>query len=200
MVAGCGGSSPDSGGTTLPEPTSTSASTEEPAPEPTEPETTQTKQNKPAISLATAPIGGNPDDAGVQQCTAAAWLAGQIPDGTTVTLGTVHLEPDNVFQLNDQACPSDRQRCPGLVWSPGSTDSCYVGAVQVAAGDQDVKVVIEAAVTCASEQDCRAVEAAAKKQGSQVFFIPGELPSPTPTVDPTVTVEPTETPETPTGG
>ncbi|MET7281583.1 hypothetical protein ABZS29_25330 [Kribbella sp. NPDC005582] len=159
---------------------------DEPAPEPTDPESTQTKQNQPAISLATAPIGGNPDEAGVKQCTAVAWLAGQIPEGTTVTLGTVTLEPDNVFKLNQQVCSSDRPQCTGVVWKPDSTETCYVGAEQVAAGDKDVQVVIAADVRCATEQDCRDVRAAAEKQGTQVFFIPGELPS--------------ETPETPTGG
>lgn len=190
LVAGCSDTTAGGGGgTTPPEDTVTSG---EPRPEPTDPESTQTKENKPAISLATAPIGGNPDEAGVRQCTAVAWLAGEIPDGTLVTLGAVHLEPDDVFKLDQQACANDRQQCSGLVWKADSTDTCYVGAEQVANGDTEVKVVIKAEVTCASEQDCRKVREAAEKQGTQVFFIPGELP--------VETVEPTETPETPTGG
>src|SRR4051812_18466436 len=126
LVVGCSDTSVGSdppGGTTPPQESVTS---DEPAPEPTDPESTQTKQNQPAISLATAPIGGNPDEAGVKQCTAVAWLAGAIPEGTTVTLGTVTLEPDNVFKLNQQVCSSDRPQCTGLVWKPDSTDTCYV--------------------------------------------------------------------------
>ncbi len=191
LVVGCSDTSAGSdppGGTAPPQDTVTSG---EPQPEPTDPESTQTKQNQPAISLATAPIGGNPDEAGIRQCTAVAWLAGEIPDGTTVTLGAVTLEPGNVFKLDQQVCSNDRQQCTGLIWKPDSTETCYVGAEQIAPGDGNVKVVVAAEVKCATEQDCQAVKEASANQGTQVFFIPGEFPAET---------VPTETPETPTGG
>src|SRR5690242_2348821 len=112
LVAGCSDTSAGSdppGGTTPPQESVTSG---EPAPEPTDPESTQTKQNRPAISLATAPVGGNADEAGIEQCASVAWLAGDLPDGTVVTFGAVHLEPDNIFELDQQACPGDRRQCP----------------------------------------------------------------------------------------
>ncbi|WP_344154266.1 hypothetical protein [Kribbella yunnanensis] len=197
LVAGCDDTSAGDGppgGTSPPE---TTAPTEEPKPEPTDPESTQTTQNKPAISLATAPVGGAPDEAGISQCASVAWLAGEVPDGTVVTFGEVHLEPSNIFKLDQEACADDRRQCPGLVISSNRQfEPCYVGARQVANGNEDPNVVIEAEVTCNTEEDCRKVQKEAKKRGTQVEFITGELP----TLEPTETVEPTETPETPTGG
>ncbi len=196
LVVGCSDTPAGSGGSTTP-PETTETTTGEPTPEPTTTETTQTKQNKPAISLATAPVGGNADEAGIEQCASVAWLAGDLPDGTVVTFGAVHLEPGDIFELYQQACPSDRRRCPGLtIRANTEPEPCYVGAKQVANGNEDPNVVIEAEVSCDTEEDCRKVQKEAKKRGTQVEFITGELP----TVGPTETVEPTETPETPTDG
>ncbi|WP_238176196.1 hypothetical protein [Kribbella albertanoniae] len=193
LVVGCSDTTTSgNGGSTTP-PETTETTTGEPNPEPTTTETTQTKQNKPAISLATAPVGGAPDEVGIEQCASVAWLAGDLPDGTVVTFGAVHLEPDNIFELYQQACQGDRRQCPGLTVRANTEPvSCYVGAKQVANGTEDPNVVIEAEVSCDTEEDCRKVQQEAKKRGTQVEFITGELP--------TETVEPTETPETPTDG
>ncbi|MFB6718571.1 hypothetical protein ACFCV3_00335 [Kribbella sp. NPDC056345] len=192
LVVGCSDTPAGNGGSTTP-PETTETTTGEPTPEPTTTETTQTKQNKPAISLATAPVGGAPDETGIEQCASVAWLAGDLPDGTVVTFGEVRLEPGDIFELYQQACPGDRRRCPGLtIRANTEPESCYVGAKQVANGTEDPNVVIEAEVTCDTEDDCRKVQKEAKKRGTQVEFITGELP--------TETVEPTETPETPTDG
>ncbi|WP_405057332.1 hypothetical protein OG474_31965 [Kribbella sp. NBC_01505] len=213
LAVGCsdtstGGSAPETPGTTAPSTTATpepttAEPTSEPPPEPTVPESTQPRQVKPSINLATAPVGGGSDQAAVRQCAQANWLAGAIPPGTTVTLGSVHLEPGNIFKLSQSSCPNGHRKCSGFVWKASNrTQPCYVGVVQVANSDEDktVSVVIKARITCATKQDCRSVQAAAKKQGSQVGVSPVELPSKTPTPTPTLSPEPTKTVETPTGG
>lgn len=204
---GTGTSEPAGGGTLPPDTTATSEPTGEPAPEPTDPESTQTKQRKPAISIATAPVGGGPDDDGVEQCASVSWLAGDLPDGTTVTLGSITFEPAGIFELDQNACPDSREDCTGVVWKPGATDTCFVGARQVKNGDEDVTVIINASATCATEQDCQDLEKAAKEKGSDVHLSPGELPtttSETPTTEtPTTETSTGETPsasETPSSG
>lgn len=189
MVAvGCGGqssggSSPGDAGTTPPDGSVTTTSTDEPAPEPTDAESSQPEQRKPGFELATAPAGGNADDAGVEQCASVSLTGVDLAEGTTITLGGVTLEPDGIFQLDQGIC--EGRACPDVQWTKDSRDSCYVGARQVAAGSDPVKVVVAAVVTCASEEDCQTLKGAAEKVGSSVAFVPGEL---------------TSTSETPTGG
>ncbi|TDD58113.1 hypothetical protein E1263_20450 [Kribbella antibiotica] len=185
LVVGCSGtSSNDPPGAAPTEPVLTS---DEPAPEPTDPESSQPEEKKPGFGLATAPVGGAPDEAGVEQCAAVSLTGVELKEGTTVDLGPVHLEPEGIFQLDDSIC-KDRRPCKDVQWKAGSLDSCYVGARQIANGSSEVKVVVPAQVTCATEEDCSDLKATAGK-GSFVFFIPGEL-----------TPAPSETPETPTGG
>ncbi len=193
LMAGCA-DTPNGNGTPSPGPTT--ESTGEPSPEPTDPESTQTEVDKPSIKVATAPIGGAPDEAGVRQCTPVSWLADDIPDGTTVTLGSPELDPKDVFELDQSACSDDRRQCANVVWTTDDVDSCFVGARQVAAGDKNVHVLVPAKVTCATEEDCARIDEEARKRGSQVYFITGELETtdPPPTEPPPTESSPTETP------
>ncbi len=189
ILTGCA-DTPNGGGTPSPGPT-TSETTGEPSPEPTDPETTGTQIDKPSIKVATAPIGGGPDEAGVRQCATVSWLADDIPDGTTVTLDAPELGPRDVFVLDQSACSDDRRQCTNVVWTTDDRDPCFVGARQVAAGDKNVQVLVPAKVTCATEEDCARLDEEAEKRGSQVYFITGELE----TTDPPPTeTTPAETP------
>jgi hypothetical protein len=188
VLAGCA-DTPDGGGT--PAPTTASETTGEPSPEPTTPETTGTQQNKPSISIANAPIGGAPIDAGVRQCASVAWLAGEFPDGTTIELGSPALNPEGIFELDQTACPAERRSCADVVWTSDALYSCFVGARQIAKGNRNVQLVIPAKITCATEEDCTNLERELENNGSQVYFVTGELETPS-----------TETPatETPSNG
>jgi len=196
VLTGCA-DTPNGGGT----PTTASESTGEPSPEPTDPESTQTEVDKPSIKIATAPIGGAPDEGGVRQCTPVSWLADDFPDGTTVTLESPELDPTDIFVLDQSACSDDRRQCVNVVWTTDDHDSCFVGGRQVAAGGKNVHVLVPAKVTCATEEDCARLDEEARKRGSQVYFITGPLETtetpptePPPTESSPTESSPTETP------
>jgi hypothetical protein len=190
VLAGCA-DTPNGNGTPSPVPTTASETTGEPSPEPTTPETTGTEIDKPSISIANAPIGGAPDDAGVRQCASVAWLAGEFPDGTTIELGSPGLDPEGIFELDQTACSDDRRSCANVAWTSDSLYSCFVGARQVANGSRNVRLIIPAKITCATEEDCTNLDREIEDKGSQVYFVTGKLETPT-----------TETPatETPSNG
>lgn len=180
LIAGCD-DTPNGNGTPTPLPTTASEDTGEPTTEGTDTETAQTEQQKPSISIANAPIGGSgPDQEGVEQCVEVNWLGkNPLPDGTTVKLGSIGLDPEGIFELYQSACPGDARRCTDLVWSSESLRPCYVGGRQVANGNDTVLVIISATATCATEDDCNSLTEGAGQ--SSVGFNPGELETPTET-------------------
>ncbi len=183
LLVGCS----DTPGPT-PEPTVTETTTGEPSPEPTTPETTRTKQTKPSIAIANAPIGGNVDSDGVERCAEVNWLGrSPIPDGTVIHLGRPRLDPEGVFELDQSACPGDARKCTDVRWQANNFKACHVGARQVANSTDDVTLVIPMSATCESEEDCQSLVAGFG--GSQIRFQPDVLETPT-----------SETPPTPTDG
>jgi hypothetical protein len=196
VLAGCA-DTPNGGGT--PAPTTASETTGEPSPEPTTPETTQTKQNKPSISIATAPVGGAPDSIDVEQCASVSWLGDEIPAGATIRLGEPQLSPRGIFRLDQSIC-SGRRACPGVVWDSDNQPPCSVGARQIKNVDRSVSVVIPAFATCESAEDCADLRARAKEKGTQVTFT--AVKRETPTTEPTSNGTPTDDPSngTPSNG
>ena len=178
LLAGCSGSSGDEAdpGTTL-TPTETSSDpTGEPPVESTEPEPPQNTQNKPSIELASAPIGGNIQTEGADQCAEVNWLGrNPIPAGTTIQLGEASLNPTDLFDLYQDACDTDLRPCTEVTWQTTSFTPCYVGARQVARGDRAAKLIIAATATCDTEADCQSL--AGDTPGSQISFAPGDLVS-----------------------
>jgi hypothetical protein len=153
VLAGCADTP-----TPSPGPTTASETTGEPSPEPTDPETTQTQQGKPSISIANAPIGGDVKEDGVEHCAEVNWLGkSPIPDGTTISLGAPGLDPPGVFELYRGACPGDVRSCADVKWVSGDFKPCYVGARQVANGTEDVHLVIPMDATCETEEDCQSL-------------------------------------------
>jgi hypothetical protein len=177
LVAGCADTT--GGGTPSPAPTTASETTGEPSPEPTTQETTQTEIDKPSISIANAPIGGNVEEDGVEQCAEVNWLGrSPIPDGTTVSLGPAALRPRGVFEFDRGSCPGDVRSCADMKWQSSDFTPCYVGVRQVANGTGAVELVIPVTATCETEKDC---ESLAEGFGtSQIEFRPIPLETPTP--------------------
>lgn len=169
LVQGCSGTPGDTG-TTAPEVTVTD--TAEPVPEPTGPESSQPQQNKPSIEIASLPIGGVPDEGSA--CNPISWLAGEIPDGVTITLGTPTFDPAGVFELDQTGCPGDARSCVGLLWTAQNLPQCWVGFKQVAS-EGTVSLVIPATATCDTQSQCDNLKSLG---GSQI----------------TLTAQPTETP------
>ncbi|GAA1598325.1 hypothetical protein GCM10009789_60370 [Kribbella sancticallisti] len=144
----------------------------EPPVEPTEPEETQSTLRRPSIELASAPIGGNVQADGANQCAEVNWLGtNPIPDGTIISIGTPHLEPGGVFELNQSACAEELRPCPSVQWQGGNFNACYVGVRQVANSDTTIQLIMPVSATCATEEDCKSLEG--DKSGSQISFRPG---------------------------
>lgn len=160
----------------------------DPSGEPTGPEQPQTNRNQPAIEIASLPVGGNVRTDGITQCAEVNWLGkSPIPDGATVSVTAVGLDPDGVFRLDQRACDSDGRRCVGVRWRSDRLSRCFVGVRQVAAGDGDVQLIVTGVATCRRQSDCdNLVEPG---DGSQIAFTPAD-------------VEPSTEPssETPAGG
>jgi hypothetical protein len=149
-VQGCSGTSGD-GGTAPPTVTVTSEDTSEPVPEPTVPESTQPETNKPSIEIASLPIGGVPEDG--SNCNPISWLAGDIPAGVTIKLGTPTFDPKGVFELDQSGCPAGSASCDGLLWTTQNLPQCWVGFRQVAS-QGTVTLVIPATATCETQSQC----------------------------------------------
>ena len=190
--------------TTQPEPspstptTTTASSTEttgEPSQEPTEPESTRPRQEKPSVSIANAPIGGSPQQDHALQCAEVNWLGESLPDGTTVTLESPWLRHGDAFKLDQSACDSFdvARRCKGVVWRPGDLEPCSVGARQVAKDGPEATLVIPVKVTCTTQEIC--VNLKRKSAGSTVKFRPGDIE-----VLPSTPSEHPSPDETPSGG
>ncbi|QNE21699.1 hypothetical protein F1D05_31990 [Kribbella qitaiheensis] len=177
VLAGCGGPTAGPGTPDDSAPTGTFA---EPSIEPTDPESSQQVQPKPSIELASAPIGGNVVENGIYRCAEVNWLGrSPIPAGTTIVTGSPHVEPGGVFEIDQRGCPADARPCPEVQWVTGDFQPCFVGARQVAAGTDDIALIMPIRATCNTGADCKSL--AGDQPGSQIAFSPGDLPTTSPT-------------------
>ncbi|MEV6417739.1 hypothetical protein [Kribbella sp. NPDC051718] len=170
LLIGCGGN--DSSGDPITIDTDSPAASEPPT-EPTGPETSQPSQQKPSIEIASAPIGGNVET--IQdgyQCAEVNWLGrNPIPDGTTIQVGSPHLEPGGVFELDQTGCGDKSPPCTtDLVWQSNTFKPCFVGVRQVGNGNA-VQLILSASAECATEADCESLQG--QVPGSQISFTPG---------------------------
>jgi hypothetical protein len=172
-LIGCGGNDSGNDPITIETESSTATQPSEPPAEPTGPETTQPTLQKPSIQIASAPIGGNVETTRTgYQCAEVNWLGrNPIPAGTTVQVGSPHLEPDGVFELDQTGCGDKTPPCdPGLAWQSSTFKPCYVGVRQVAGGNA-VQLILSASAECATEADCESLQG--QVPGSQISFTAG---------------------------
>jgi hypothetical protein len=196
-VAGCSDTSGDAGGGGTSPPIPTTTGTEEPPTEPTTTETTQTRQDKPSLEIASLPVGGVPDEG--SNCNPVNWLAGDIPEGVTIKLGTPRFKPTGIFEVDQSGCPGDARTCRGLEWTATDADQCWVGFRQVA-DEGSVSLIIPATATCETRKLCDSLKGLAGSQiglTAQTRETP-ETPTETSETPPETTSEPP--PETPSGG
>lgn len=193
-VAGCADTSGDAGGGGTSPPITTTTGTEEPPTEPTTTETTQTRQDKPSLEIASLPVGGVPDEG--SNCNPVNWLAGDIPEGVTIKLGKPRFKPTGIFEVDQSGCPGSARSCAGLEWTAEDADQCWVGFRQVA-DEGSVTLVIPATATCETRKLCDSLK---DLSGSQIGLTarrretvetPPETPPETPVDTPV---------ETPSGG
>ncbi|WP_328321604.1 hypothetical protein OHA70_24835 [Kribbella sp. NBC_00382] len=174
LLIGCGGSSSGDDPITIETTDSPAASQpSEPPVEPTDPETTQPTQQKPSIQIASAPIGGNVESTQTgYQCAEVNWLGrNPIPAGTTIQVGSPHLEPGGVFELDQTGCGDKTPPCGSdLVWQSNTFKPCFVGVRQIATG-KAAQLIVSASAECATEADCASLQG--QVPGSQISFSPG---------------------------
>jgi hypothetical protein len=170
LLIGCSGNNTDTDAG--PDPGVAAASDSEPPVEPTEPEESQPGLRLPSIEIASAPIGGNVQVDGATQCAEVNWLgANPIPVGTIISVGTPHLEPGGVFELDQSACAEEFRPCTAVQWQATSFTPCYVGVRQLANSDNTIQLIMAVSATCATEPDCKTLEG--DQPGSQISFVPG---------------------------
>ncbi|HWD79787.1 MAG TPA: hypothetical protein VG497_12925 [Kribbella sp.] len=180
LVQGCSDTSGgDSSGTAPPTAAVTPDDTSEPVPEPTGVEPTQTRKGEPSIEIASLPIGGVPEDGST--CNPISWLAGEIPNGVTIKLGTPTFDPPGVFAVDQAGCPASSQSCEGLLWTAQDLPQCWVGFKQV--GTQGtVTLVVPAVATCQTERQCATLTSLG---GSQITLTAQQPETPPVTETPT---------------
>jgi hypothetical protein len=173
LLIGCSGNNASDDPITIETDSPASSRPSEPSAEPTGPETVQPTQQKPSIELASAPIGGNVETTqDGYQCAEVNWLGrNPIPAGTAIQVGSPHLEPGGVFELDQTGCGDKSPPCgTDLVWQSDTFKPCYVGVRQVATGNA-VQLILTASAECATEQDCESLQG--QVPGSQISFTPG---------------------------
>lgn len=198
VLVGCGGSTP-SGDSGAPEVPSSQETFANPSDEPTGPEPPQPTRDRPAIEIASLPVGGNVNSDGTSQCAEVNWLGTKpIPDGVTVLVSGIGLDPGGVFRLDRGACSSDLGSCVGVRWRGDSLSPCQVGVRQIAAGDGDVQLIVKGTVTCRELADCQNL--VQPGNGSQISFSPEDIAPPTEESPPETSTEPPTDgpPDTPT--
>jgi hypothetical protein len=170
VVAGCR----DSGSRASGEPSnSVEVTPSSPPPEPTGPESPQPTHKKPAVRVASLPIGGDTSVDGLRQCADVNWLGtSPIPDGVDVSIDSISLDPEGVFWLDQESCGSSQQSCAERARMVDG-EACSVGVRQVAAGDEDVTLVIAGTVTCEELPDCENL--VGPDEGSQITFTPEDF-------------------------
>jgi hypothetical protein len=163
------------------EATNSEESTTEPPIEPTEPESTQPVEEQTSIEIANAPIGGNSGE-GPHACADVNWLGTKpIPKGVTIKLGSIHLDPDGIFELDQGSCSGDDHgpSCAGRRWKGSDPTPCSIGAKQVAFGGdrKDVRLILAVTVACRRQADCDSLAADPENRGgSQIVFRSGSPP------------------------
>jgi hypothetical protein len=173
LLIGCGGNDSSNDPITIETDSPAASQPSEPPAEPTGPETPQPTRQKPSLEIASAPIGGNVETTkNGYQCAEVNWLGrNPIPAGTTIQVGSPHLEPGGVFELDQTGCGDKSPPCgTDLVWQTNTFKPCYVGVKQIADGNA-VQLILSASAECATETDCESLQG--QVPGSQISFTPG---------------------------
>lgn len=166
--------------------TATADDTTEPAPEPTDAESTQPQQKQPSISIVSLPIGpgaqaNQPDDQS-KQCVGVTLTGLDLPNGTTLTFGAPGLSQDgDYFKIDQSGCGDQGPACEGHQIRSDDQPPCYVGVQQLIPDEgKHSTLVIPAAATCASDDDCASIKDGGQSQvgfDTHALGSPSETPS-----------------------
>jgi hypothetical protein len=131
----------------------------------------------PAIRIASLPVGGGvEDDTVTHQCVRASWLGPHIPDGVSIVVTAVRIEPRGLFAQAPSGC--DGSLCRASFAFAASGDTCTVPVTAEGSPGSTAQLYVDGAVRCprGSQAMCRAFAATAPRQSIELT-VP-EAPSP----------------------
>ncbi|HEY0542672.1 MAG TPA: hypothetical protein VGD53_30215 [Actinoallomurus sp.] len=176
LMFGCGNPSSDS-----PTPPSTDAATPQstPAVEGTGPERPAPagEAPPPAIHIASLPVGGGADDdTATHQCVRVSWLGPRIPEGVSIVVTAVRIEPVGVFAQSPSGCGGPLCRVSFAFAASG--DTCTVPVTAEGSPGSTARLYADGAVRCpqGSQAMCRAFAATAPRQS--IELVVPEAPPP----------------------
>lgn len=193
LVGACGGNASPGGGSA---PTAeVTAGPESPIAETTPPvEGTGTEapppttKPRPAIELASLPVGGGSETGTSEQdqCIDVAWLGNEMPDGVSVEVTSMRISPKGVFRSGSGSLECGRS-CDSYVFQEQG-DDCHV-AVHAQQANTDATLRVSGKVRCPAgkRQTCEAFAAGEEKNRTiglrwepEVPESPSPSPSPSP--------------------
>ena len=185
LLAACG----NSGGDAAPTTTGVTASPESPVETtpPVEETGTEapppTSTRRPAIELASLPIGGGSQTGTSErdQCIEVAWLGSEMPDGISVEVTSKDISPKRVFRFASLECG---RPCDGYVFQEQG-DDCLV-AVHALRANTRAALSLGGKIHCPAGQraECEAFSAGEQKQTIGLRWEPEEPESPSPSPAP----------------
>jgi hypothetical protein len=176
---GCGNPSSDS---STPPPTDAATPQSTPAVEGTGPERPAPagEAPPPALHIASLPVGrGGGDDTATHQCVGVSWLGPRIPEGVSIVVTAVRIEPAGVFAPSSSGCGGPL--CRASFAFAASGDTCTVPVTAEGSPGSTTRLYVDGAVRCpqGSQAMCRAFAATAPRQSIELV-----VPEAPPPVDP----------------
>jgi hypothetical protein len=184
LVFGCGDPAPDS---------PTSQSTEAATPQST-PAVEGTGAERPApagdappaIKIASLPIGGGADDdTATHQCVSVSWLGSRIPEGVSIVVTAVRIEPAGVFAQSGSGC--GRPPCRASFAFLAQGDTCTVPVTAEGRPGSTARLHVDGTVRCPQGSQAMCREFAATAGQRSIELVVPEAPAPPPADSPSST-------------
>jgi hypothetical protein len=162
--------------------------TDSPAAEGTGPEEPGPDANGYSVDLPGLPVGGGTGgDTGVEQCATASWIGDPIPEGVSVVVRDVRVEPEEAFDIIGSSC-GEPDGCESFTFTaqPGK---CSV-PVRAKGTNGNASLLLFGEPVCADGNARRCDEFAASLTGAAIPLTQPEGPTST-------TTSPSEEPSEP---
>lgn len=154
-----------------------------------------TGENRPAIDMASLPVGGGAEDSSARhQCIGVSWLGSDIPAGFAVVVTSVRIEPGDAFAVSSSGC--DEPRCGSSFAFEHKGDTCIVPVDATGSPNEDARLYVDGRLRCPQGQRAQCESFAAHEEERSIgLTVPDQQepatqpPSTGPTTQPT-SVEP----------
>lgn len=131
----------------------------------------------PAVQIASLPVGGGADDdTATHQCVGVSWLGPRIPEGVSIAVTAVRIEPAGVFVRSPSGCGAPL--CGASFAFAAGGDTCTVPVTAEGSPGSTARLYADGVVRCppGSQAMCRAFAATAPRQSIELT-VP-DAPSP----------------------